>query len=146
MPLRDQRMHRPAVTEVVHDTDVAEVTYTSLHAHQVCTGEVPFAIGWHVPGCHWHYLPDTRGDGCWSVWFLDPASRSWARFDYQPDTERWPVHQFGPRRLWDEIDAAYRGWEQAARPPVEQWTVTITPNGQHLKLGATPTVNHNGVT
>jgi protein-L-isoaspartate(D-aspartate) O-methyltransferase len=30
MPLRDQRVHRPAAAEVVRDTDVAEVTHTSF--------------------------------------------------------------------------------------------------------------------
>jgi hypothetical protein len=47
---------------------------------------------------------------------LDTGSRSWARFDYQPDTQRWLVRQFGPRRLWDEVTAAYQRWEQASAP------------------------------
>ena len=38
--------------------------------------------------------------------------------DYQPRTRRWPVHQFGPRRLWDEVVTAYQKWDQLGRPPV----------------------------
>jgi hypothetical protein len=64
----------------------------------------------------------------------DPGSGSWARFDYQPDTRRWPIHQFGPRRLWDEVTAAYQQWEHAGRPAVTQWRFTITPDGQQVKL------------
>ncbi|MGH3866908.1 MAG: methyltransferase domain-containing protein [Pseudonocardiaceae bacterium] len=143
MPLRDQRqrVYRPEVAEVVRDTDLAEVTHTSLHARRVCADDAPFVIGWHVPSCHWHYLPAANpdADDLWCVWFLDATSRSWARFDYHPDTQRWPVHQSGPRRLWDEIEAAYQRWNHAGQPPVEQWRVTITPHDQHLDLATTST-------
>lgn len=138
MPLRDQRVHRAAITEIVRDTDHSQLTHTSLHAHHVYAHDAPFAIGWHVPDCHRHYLPPTSDDDHWHVWFLDSTSRSWARFDYHPDTQHWPVHQFGPRRLWDEIHAAYQHWDHAGRPPAEQWTITITPHDRHLNMATTP--------
>ncbi|MGQ0777853.1 MAG: methyltransferase domain-containing protein [Pseudonocardiales bacterium] len=134
MPLRDQRVSRAAVADVVRDSDVPEMGETCLHASYVCNDDATFAIGLRVPGCQWEYVPATGDDGRWCVWFLDPASRSWARFDYQPDTRRWPVHQFGPRRLWDEIEAAFRWWEEAGTPPVEQWQFIVTPQGQHMDL------------
>jgi hypothetical protein len=59
---------------------------------------------------------------------------SWARFNYQPGTQRWPVHQFGSRRLFDEVSAAYHQWDHAGRPPVTRWHFTITPDGQQVQL------------
>ncbi len=136
MPLREQRIRRPTVAEVVRDTDVPDVGDTDLHACHLCNDDEDtlFAIGFQVPGCHWHYEPAADGDDRWSVWFLDAGSRSWARFDYQPDTRRWPVHQYGPRRLFDEVTAAYQRWDQAGRPPVTQWCFTITSDGQRVEL------------
>jgi protein-L-isoaspartate(D-aspartate) O-methyltransferase len=141
MPLRDQRITRPAVADVVRDTDTPERSHTDLHACHLCNDhDAPFAIALQVPGCHWEYKPATSEDDCWSVWFLDSDSRSWARFDYQPHTRRWPVHQFGPRRLWDEVAAAYHRWEHAGRPPVTRWRFTITPDGQRVELTG---ITHN---
>ena len=138
MELRDQRIPRPAITELVHDTDTPHISYTELHASHLCNDEdALFAIGLQVPGCHWKYQPATDDDDRWHVWFLDADSRSWARFDYQPRIRRWPVYQFGPRRLFDEITAAYHHWDQAGRPPVTQWRFTITPRGQQVKLTGT---------
>ena len=99
-----------------------------------------FAIALQVPGCHWEYQPTPGDEDRWCVWFLDPDSRSWARFDYQPHTRRWPIHQFGPRRLWDEVPAACHRWDHAGRPPVTtHWRFTITPNEQRMELPeATP--------
>ncbi len=134
MQLRDQRIPRPAVADVVRDTDTPERSDTDLHACDVCNDDAPFAIALQVPGCHREYVPATGDDGCWCVWFLDLGSRSWARFDYQPETRRWPVHQFGPRRLWDEVTTAYQQWEHAGRPAVARWRVTITPHQQHVAL------------
>ncbi len=73
----------------------------------------------------------------WCAWFLDPGFRSWARFDYQPGSRRWPVHQFGPRRLFNEVAAAYHQWEHAGRPPVTRWRFTLTPEGQRVELTGT---------
>jgi protein-L-isoaspartate(D-aspartate) O-methyltransferase len=135
IPLRDQRIPRPAVADVVRDTDTPDVSHTTLHASHLCNDDdAPFAIAPQVPGCHWEYEPAAGGDDRWCVWFLDPGTRSWARFDYQPETRRWPVHQFGPRRLWDEITAAYHHWERVGRPPVTRWRFIITPDGQRVEL------------
>jgi protein-L-isoaspartate(D-aspartate) O-methyltransferase len=139
MPLRDQRITRPTVTNVVRDTDSPELSHTNLHAAHLCNDhDATFAIALQVPGCHWEYEPTTGEEDRWSVWFLDPDSRSWARFDYQPHTRRWPVHQFGPRRLWEEVAVAYHRWERAGRPPVTRWRFTITPDGQRMELPDTP--------
>ena len=108
MELRDQRVQRASIAEVVRGTDTSEMSETGLHASHVCQSDAAFAIGRRVPGCQWEYVPTTGSDDRWQVWFLNPGSRSWARFDYRSDVRRWPVHQFGPRQLWDEIAAAYR--------------------------------------
>ncbi|MGH3976644.1 MAG: methyltransferase domain-containing protein, partial [Pseudonocardiaceae bacterium] len=91
MQLREQRIPRPEITEVVRDTDTPEISHTSLHASEVYNGDAPFAIALQVPSCHVEYVPATDDDGRWCGWFLDPDSRSWARFDYQPGRSRWPV-------------------------------------------------------
>jgi protein-L-isoaspartate(D-aspartate) O-methyltransferase len=135
MPLRDQRIPRAAVAEVVRDTDTPQRSDTDLHASRLCNDDdAQFTIGFQVSGCHWEYQPATGDDDRWCVWFLDPTSRSWARFDNQPDTRRWPVQQFGPRRLFDEVTTAYRRWDHAGRPPVTRWRVTVTPDGQRVQL------------
>lgn len=134
MPLRDQRITRPTVADVARDTDIPECGDTNLHACHLCNDhDAPFAIAIAVPDCHWVYEPTPSDDGRWCVWFLDPATRSWARFDYQPDTQRWPVHQFGPRRLFDELTAAYHRWDHAGRPAATQWRFTVTPDGQRVE-------------
>ena len=135
MALRDQRITRPTVADVVRGTDVPDLSDTDLHASHLGNGHhAPFAIAFQVPDCHLVYEPGPGNDGRWCVWFLDPTTRSWARFDYQPDTCRWPVHQFGPRRLWDEVTAAYHRWDHAGKPPATQWRFTITPDGQRVEL------------
>ncbi|MGH3696411.1 MAG: methyltransferase domain-containing protein [Pseudonocardiaceae bacterium] len=135
MELRDQRFARPEITEVVRGADTPEVSGTDLHAADIGNGDdAPFAIALHVPDCHKEYVPATDDDDHWCVWFLDAGTRSWARFDYQPQTQRWPVHQFGPRRLWDEISAAYHQWESAGQPLATDWRFTVTPREQRVEL------------
>jgi protein-L-isoaspartate(D-aspartate) O-methyltransferase len=143
MPLREQRTARAVIADVVRETDTPELSHTGLHACHLCNDQdVCLAIGLQVPSCHWEYTPAGGDDDRWCVWFLDPDSRSWARFDYQPNIRQWPVHQFGPRRLWDEVTAAYHKWQQASRPGVEHWRFTITPDAQHVELAATLTHEH----
>jgi protein-L-isoaspartate(D-aspartate) O-methyltransferase len=140
MPLRDQRIDRPAVADVVRESDIPERSHTDVHPADLCNGDdAPFAIALEVPGCHREYQAATGDDGRWCVWFLDAGSRSWARFDYQPGADRWPVRQFGPRRLFDEVTAAYQRWTHAGQPGVTRWRFILTPEGQRVELApATP--------
>ncbi len=139
MELRDQRIPRAEITDVVRDTDVPDGSDTDLHPCDLCNDDdASFAIAFHVPDCHVEYVPATNDDGRWRGWFLDAGTRSWARFDYLPGAQRWPVHQFGPRRLWDEITTAYQHWEHLGRPAVTSWRFTITPHHQHVELTSAP--------
>jgi protein-L-isoaspartate(D-aspartate) O-methyltransferase len=44
------------------------------------------------------------------------------------------VQQFGPRRLWDEVEAAYRWWVGAGRPDAHRWRFTVSPDCQKVEL------------
>lgn len=71
------------------------------------------------------------------LWLLDPWSRSWASVHHNPHiaSEAYRVRQLGPRRLWDEIDRAYRWWVTLGEPTADQWKFTVTPHGQHVEIG-----------
>ena len=75
------------------------------------------------------------------AWFLDPWSGSWASLHHHPQTASrcYRVRQRGPRRIWDEVEAAYHRWCDAGSPRAEQWTFTLTPAGQQISLSPTRT-------
>jgi hypothetical protein len=71
------------------------------------------------------------------LWLLDFQSRSWAKLTHStPDAsdDEFPVHQYGPRRLWDEIHAAHRWWLEHGTPDVARWRFIVTPRSQHIDL------------
>ncbi|GAB2695055.1 hypothetical protein GCM10010442_10880 [Kitasatospora kifunensis] len=44
--------------------------------------------------------------------------------------------QHGPRRLWDETEAAHRWWLDNDRPGPDRFGLTLTGDAQHLWLDA----------
>jgi hypothetical protein len=44
------------------------------------------------------------------------------------------VRHVGPRRLWDELEAAYRWWTDAGRPEHTRFGVTVSRDGQTFWL------------
>lgn len=68
------------------------------------------------------------------LWFVDPTTDSWANLIHRPGADTYPIHQFGPRNLWDEIEAAYQWWCEVGRPGPDRWRITITPQDQHVTL------------
>ncbi|MFF2631206.1 methyltransferase domain-containing protein [Kitasatospora griseola] len=82
-------------------------------------------------------LPDVRvetaadEDGV-SAWIHDGVS-SWATLSSTPDGVF--VHQGGPRRLADEIDAARDEWAGLGRPEVYDYGMTATPHDQWVWFG-----------
>jgi hypothetical protein len=45
-----------------------------------------------------------------------------------------PVAQYGPRRLWDEVEEAYYWWIEAGRPDRERFGMTVTADDQWVWL------------
>lgn len=141
MMLRDQRAHRSR--QVINDTDhydQATVTETELHPAEVASGSysrgVVIAIGTRVPNCRSDYFPSNdldSNDG--TLRLVDHSSGSWARLRY--DHEGGPpylVRQYGPRKLWDEVEAAHHWWVDHGRPDADRWRFTVTSDGQRIEL------------
>ncbi|MGH3659833.1 MAG: hypothetical protein ACRDUA_24600, partial [Micromonosporaceae bacterium] len=86
--------------------------------------------------CRMGYFPvpdPDSNDGI--LWLIDHHTRSWARLHYEHDNgPPYPVRQYGPRRLWNEVEAAHSWWADHGRPGAEHWRFTVTPRGQRIEL------------
>lgn len=91
-----------------------------------------FAISLRVPGTFWSVESDD--DGSYVVWFYSDDARSWASIDYVPGASEYLVVQSGPRKLWDEVEAAYRWWEDQGRPDFDRFGLTVNRSGDHAWL------------
>jgi len=89
-------------------------------------------VGVTIPGVSHHY--EESADGHRTAWMLHPDG-SWARATGTPDDQP-VVHQSGPRRLWDELDAIRHAWLRDGSLPAYGAKVTISPDGSvHLTRG-----------
>lgn len=79
------------------------------------------------------YATSSRKDGTVLGWLFSLRCRSWAIafFDDAPEAE---VYQGGPRRLWDEVEAAHRWWTEQGRPGHEDFGLTVGPDGERVWL------------
>ncbi|MGH3838970.1 MAG: methyltransferase domain-containing protein [Pseudonocardiaceae bacterium] len=141
MMLREQRAHRSR--QVITDADdyeQATITETDLHPAEVASASYALgaviAIGTRVPDCRSDYFPPTDpGSKDGTLRLVDHRSGSWARLRYDHDGgPPYTVRQFGPRRLWDEVEAAHQWWVDAGRPDADRWRFTVTPDGQRIEL------------
>lgn len=133
MELRTQRVASATMRGWRWDDPAADVTYTDLAPWRPLLTENPrWCIAVALPGCRYDVWKKTAGrPGV--AWLRDPLSQSWASVA-QHDDDRYIVRQFGPRRLWDEVEAAIRWWQRKNEPPLEAWVWTITPYQQRVSL------------
>jgi hypothetical protein len=131
MRVRDQR--RDFVEPTEGDMDAAEVTRTERTGRELYEmvefTRAAFTIGLRVPSCYLtvHDVDRERR----LIELHDVTSRSWARVTMVRGHDPWTVHQFGPRRLWDEVDAAYVWWRESGQPTADQYELTVRPDGTH---------------
>lgn len=131
MKARSQRLVWPRHEEYVTDWP-GEVSTTPLARRDLVSddpyGITEFALGLLVPDCT-HTVHD-QGDVS-TAWFYGLTDSSWAavRFTGEGDAE---VYQGGPRRLWDEVEAAWRRWDGQGRPGWDRLGLTVTAEGEHL--------------
>ncbi|MGH3937372.1 MAG: methyltransferase domain-containing protein [Pseudonocardiaceae bacterium] len=130
MWLRGQRP--PSTYTASIDTSRGTLGSTRLHAHDVAgVAGAALAISQRVSDCALIHRPTRRHAGV--LWFADPRSESWATLRYSPDVDTFEVRQAGPRRLWDEIEAAHQWWIDMGEPGVDAWRFTVTPGGQRIE-------------
>ncbi|MGH4017496.1 MAG: hypothetical protein ACRDSL_26960, partial [Pseudonocardiaceae bacterium] len=119
--------------------EIAEVSITECRGADLDRMLNPelgnFAIGAHLDPCCLEVTWDANGDRRHVLELDHRDSRSWARLDADlTSPEPWQVRQIGPRRLWDEVEAAYDWWHEQGEPGMDQFGVTISPVQQWLWL------------
>jgi protein-L-isoaspartate O-methyltransferase len=116
------------------DEDSGEETTTSLGERQIHEAisirAAGFAVGLRVPDCAVRVVSRSAEH---DVHLNDPNSGSWARIEIG-DARPFPVHQHGPRQLWDEVVAAYVWWRRVDRPPAHRFGLTVTATEQTVWL------------
>ncbi|MFE3455993.1 methyltransferase domain-containing protein [Nocardiopsis aegyptia] len=79
---------------------------------------------------------DQEGNPFYTVYLLAPESGSWASWRIEPGLREFPVRQHGPRRLFDEMEAAYSWWKRLGSPAYTRFGLTVTAQGQQVWLDA----------
>ena len=139
MMLRSQRHLRGEAAAFIHHENEAGIFSTQLDPRSLAR-EVPpgasLAIGELVPGCQSRMAEADDGTGTCTFCLFETKTRegSWARVDFRPGRQRFAVSQYGPRRLWDEVEEAYYWWIEAGRPDRERFGMTVTADDQWVWL------------
>lgn len=134
MKLRAQRVAVPYAEyltgEWPHGADVTHTEFgPEVIDHQ--SPAAPFILGLAVPDCA-HAAGEQGGDTV--AWFYGLRDRSWAAARFTPGETGGEVYQYGPRRLWDEVEAAWRWWDAQGRPGIERFGLTVTTEGETVWL------------
>ncbi|MER7703600.1 methyltransferase domain-containing protein [Kitasatospora sp. NPDC097605] len=126
MLMRTQRQDLRIFRDVVRDEHVPAESRASLSPRLV-TGdawEARFALGLRL-GDVWTAWEEDAA----RLWVATTDARCWAAVD-----DDGAVWQYGPRRLWDEVEEAHRWWEERDRPGPERFGLTVGAQGQRAWL------------
>jgi protein-L-isoaspartate O-methyltransferase len=129
------RSQRPIPGWAKHHRDDAQVTTTRLDPAQVMDADAgaDLALIMNVPRLVMlRMLNDDGTKSCFLAEVDDPKG-SWATCDSSPTGEH-TVTQYGDRRLWDEVEAAFTQWTQLGSPGPDRFRLTVEPDGQRLWL------------
>ncbi|MEU4355725.1 methyltransferase domain-containing protein [Streptomyces virginiae] len=135
MRLRQQRPELPR-----HDTYLKGKEWpadgtrstTTLSPSEVGGWVEQFAIGLQMAGAFW--TVERYDDGAYTLWTYSTDTLSWASADYEPGADSFDVVQSGPRRLWDETEAAYLWWDVQGRPGFDRFGLTVDSDGERAWL------------
>lgn len=134
MRMRQQRRVLPATERFVDPCTwpvEAELSTTALSPDDVGDWVTMFVIGVQIPDL---FCRVTCGEeGAYRLWLFDIGVTSWATADYLKGRSEFQVAQAGPRRLWEELAAAYGWWDAQGRPDFERFGLT-TPGGPFYRV------------
>lgn len=132
MPARSQRTG--TILWQPHHTSEADITTTSLDPRDIAEhwGEQHVALT-QIPGLVITAWADDDGSLSLHLAQAGHPGQSWAACDSQPDGNH-VVTQYGNRRLWDELETAYRAWRCAGQPGEENFRLLVSQEGQRVVL------------
>ncbi|WP_406344781.1 methyltransferase domain-containing protein [Streptomyces sp. NBC_00648] len=110
---------------------------TALSPDEVGDWVHMFAIGVQVPDLFCRVEPGN--DGAYRLWIMDTGVTSWATADYEKGRMAYPIVQSGARRLWDELELAWRWWADAGRPGFDRFGLTVDGDGERVWLDSPDT-------
>ncbi|MCX4691049.1 rRNA adenine N-6-methyltransferase family protein [Streptomyces sp. NBC_01408] len=127
---RQQRNRHAAISDVYHaekgEEGTTHISPYDIH-HQ---GDAEFWIGLHVPGV-WGQLHgggDEAPDEA-TYWLLANDRKSWATVEFTAGAEEFVTEQYGPRKLWTEVENACTSWQRLGRPGRDQFGMTASETG-----------------
>lgn len=132
MRLRQQRKNLPPTRRFLDTTKWplgAVRSTTALSPDDVGEWICMFAIGVQVPDLFCRV--DWGEDGAYRLWLFDTGVTSWASADFVKGATEFEVAQAGPRRLWQELEAAHGWWDQQGRPGFERFGLTTRGGPSH---------------
>jgi hypothetical protein len=121
------------------------VTTTDVHGwdffRMINSDQAAFSIGLKVPNCALTVELNKFGEDHNVLELDDITTASWARLDANlTSPDKLVVRQLGPRRLWDETEAAYDWWYEHGKPTPARFGMTVTTDTQTVWLDKPGTV------
>ncbi len=137
MELHSQRSPRVDWGGLRWDDPSADLTHTEIVPWTTLGNKNPqWAVAVAVPNCRYELWKTTAERNHGVAWLGDPLSGSWASVIPGDDEDQYDVRQYGPRRLWNEVSAAYQWWHDHGRPGLDRWRFTISQDRQTASLVA----------
>ncbi|MGH3915985.1 MAG: methyltransferase domain-containing protein [Pseudonocardiaceae bacterium] len=100
-----------------------------------------FAIGVRLASCCLIVKWNQHGKLHHNLELDHAATRSWAQLDANlNDPAPFTVRQLGPRKLWDEVEAAYDWWYEQGEPGLDRFGFQIRDGRQWIWLDEPDTV------
>ncbi|MFI9387312.1 methyltransferase domain-containing protein [Kutzneria sp. NPDC052558] len=147
MRLRDQRTPLGAarLSTLVDESPATTESVTAISPGDlVFDDDCAFAVGLLLPDVQSSVWWDDEQPGRFEVLLFDVASDSAATAvaETSRHDDRYQVRQYGPRRLWDEAEAARAWWVGHGRPGRRRFGLTVT--AEHQKVWLDDTTNTVG--
>ncbi|WP_280719006.1 hypothetical protein [Kitasatospora sp. MAP5-34] len=132
MLMRTQRTSLRIHGDVVREEHEPDGSTSTLPRRDVVWGDAGFAVGMRL-GDVAHTWEDAPMEGVHDrLWLTTTDGTSWAAVDHDGgDDDVFTVSQHGPRRLWDEVEAAYAWWVENGRPGPGRFGLSVASDGGH---------------